>query len=83
MGLLIGVSARSLGFDLVTCPGLGPPFYPFFGGGFPYQNRLQKKGTLILASLLEDLVWLAAGKVSLGLSMSGAGLAGVRFGDVG
>ena len=29
---------------------------PFFGGGFPYFNRLQKKvGTLILTSLLEDL----------------------------
>ena len=38
------------------------PFYPlFFGGGFPYKNRLQKKGTLILASLLEDLdvLWAA------------------------
>ena len=30
---------------------------PFFGGGFPYSNKLQKKvGTLILTSLLEDLV---------------------------
>ena len=28
---------------------------PFFLGGFPYQNRLQKQGTLILTSLLEDL----------------------------
>ena len=27
----------------------------FFGGGLPYENRLQKKGTLILTSLLEDL----------------------------
>ena len=27
---------------------------PFFGGGFPYQSGLQKKGTLILTSLLED-----------------------------
>ena len=30
--------------------------FPFFGGGFPYENRLQKKvGSLILTSLLEDL----------------------------
>ena len=30
---------------------------PFFWGGFPYKNRLQKKvGTLILTSLLQDLV---------------------------
>ena len=39
---------------------LGPsvvPFYPLFWlGGFPYYNRLQKKGILILPSLLEDLV---------------------------
>ena len=40
---------------------LGPPVVPFyrffFGGGFPYQNRLPRKvGTLILTSLLEDLV---------------------------
>ena len=41
---------------------LGLPVVPFyhllslFEGGFPYQNRLQKKvGTLILTSLLEDL----------------------------
>ena len=37
---------------------LGPPssvLLPFAGGGFPYQNRLQKKGTLVLTSLLEDL----------------------------
>ena len=39
---------------------LGPfvPFYRFFfGGGFPYYNRLQKKGALILTSLLEDLAY--------------------------
>ena len=39
---------------------LGPPVAPvyrfFFLGGFPYQNKLQTKGTLILTSLLEDLV---------------------------
>ena len=29
------------------------PFYPFFGGGFPYSNRL-------LTSLLEDLGYLAS-----------------------
>ena len=38
---------------------LGPtvvPFLPtFFGEGSPTKNRLQKKGTLILPSLLEDL----------------------------
>ena len=27
----------------------------FFWGGFPYSNRLQKKGTLILTFLLENL----------------------------
>ena len=32
------------------------PVSPFFGGEFPYQNRQKKVGTLILASLLEDLV---------------------------
>ena len=33
------------------------PFY-FFWGGFPYYNFLQKQvGTLILTSLLEDLVY--------------------------
>ena len=32
------------------------PLLPFFGGGFPYHNRLrQKVATLILTSLLEDL----------------------------
>ena len=30
------------------------PFYPFLGEG-SFENRLQKKGTLILTSLLEDL----------------------------
>ena len=38
--------------------GLGSPvvhFYFFFGGGFPYK-KTTKKGTLILTSLLEDLV---------------------------
>ena len=30
---------------------------PFFGGGFPYQNRqTRKNGTLLLTSLLENLV---------------------------
>ena len=33
------------------------PFYTFFGDGSPTKNRLQtKKSTLILTSLLEDLV---------------------------
>ena len=31
--------------------------HPVFGGGFPYR----KKGTLILTSLLEDLVWSGRG----------------------
>ena len=32
------------------------PSSPFFGGGLPYYNRVQKKvGTLILTSVLEDL----------------------------
>ena len=37
---------------------LGPPvvpFYPFFGGRGPTKIDYRKKGTLILASLLEDL----------------------------
>ena len=29
--------------------------YPFSGGGFPYSNTTEKKGTLILTSQLEDL----------------------------
>ena len=33
---------------------LSSALLPFFGG-LPYENRLEKKGTLILASLLEDL----------------------------
>ena len=34
-----------------------PLSHPFFGGGFPYKNKLHKKvDTLILSSLLEDLV---------------------------
>ena len=33
---------------------------PFLGGGFPYYDRLQKKGTLILTSLLQDLGLLRA-----------------------
>ena len=31
---------------------------PFLGEGSPTKNRLQKKGILILSSLLEALVWL-------------------------
>ena len=45
-----------------TIPLLGPPvagqvvpFYPFLGEGFPTTIDYRKKGTLILASLLEDL----------------------------
>ena len=53
---LVGSSARTR---------LGPPvvllYQIFFGGGFPCKNILQKKGALILASPLEDLVgiWLS------------------------
>ena len=39
---------------------LGPPvvpFYPFLGEGSPTKIDYRKKGTLILTSLLEDLVW--------------------------
>ena len=32
------------------------PFYPFWGEGFPTKIDYRKKGTLILTSLLEDLV---------------------------
>ena len=42
---------------MLAPPAIGAllPFF-FWLGGFPYQNRLQKKrDTLILASLLEDL----------------------------
>ena len=38
---------------------LGPPvapFYPSFWGGSPAKLDYRKKGTLILSSLLEDLV---------------------------
>ena len=39
---------------------LGPPvvpFYPFLGEGYPTKIDYGKKGTLILTSLLEDLVY--------------------------
>ena len=32
------------------------PFYPFFGEGSPTKIDYKKMGTLILASLLEELV---------------------------
>ena len=32
------------------------PFYPFLGEGSPTKIDYRKKGTLILASLLEDLL---------------------------
>ena len=35
------------------------PFYPFFGEGSPTKIDYRKKGTLILTSLLEDLVVFA------------------------
>ena len=38
------------------------------GGGFPSENKLQEKGTLILTSPLEDLV-----------SFHGDGLVGARY----
>ena len=45
--------------DIGSSQRLGPPeetLVPFFEGGFPCENRLQKKvGTLFLTSLLEDL----------------------------
>ena len=31
------------------------PFYPFLGEGCPTKMATEKKGTLILTSLLEDL----------------------------
>ena len=34
------------------------PFYPFLGEGSPTKADYRKTGTLILTSLLEDLVWL-------------------------
>ena len=52
-GLGAGCFFKSLGW-----PRSPSALLPFFGGGFPYENRLQKKGTLILTSLLEDLVAL-------------------------
>ena len=56
-------AAQPLGF---RSPSDWRPFSPIFcGGGFPYSNRLQgkekkTKGTLILTSLLEDLVGFLA-----------------------
>ena len=35
------------------------PFYPLLGKGSPTKIDYRKKGTLILSSLLEDLVSLA------------------------
>ena len=56
-------SGSSLIFDvwaLETCEDmLGPPvvpFYPFLGEGPLLKKTTEKKGTLILTSLLEDLV---------------------------
>ena len=44
--------AKRIDFATITTTG----FLPFFGGGFPYENRLQRKvGTLILSSLLKKL----------------------------
>ena len=63
---------------------LGPPvvpFHPVFWGGVPYQSTLQKKGTLILASLLEGLVGVLTsnkeGKVIC--EIDGWVLVGVQF----
>ena len=35
------------------------PFYPFLGQGSPTEIDYREKGTLILASLLEDLVYIS------------------------
>ena len=51
--------------------GMSPPL--LWLGGFPYENRLQKKvGTLILTSLLEDLVLVSQGHFGLDGKGSGA-----------
>ena len=44
-------------FGVPSIPQLGPPAIGalFLGGSVPLLNRLQKKGALILTSLLEDL----------------------------
>ena len=55
---------------------LGPPvapFCPFLGQGSPTKIDYTKKGTLILASLLEDLVFylrLLCGSISRGSDFS-------------
>ena len=50
-------------FSITPCETPSSALLPFGGGGFPYSNRLEKKGTLILTSLLEDLdtlIWIVA-----------------------
>ena len=39
------------------------PFYPFLEEGAPTKIDYQKKGTLILTSLLEHLVWVSLSEI--------------------
>ena len=47
------------------------PFYPFLGEGSPTKIDYSKKGTLILTSLLEDLVTLDLGLLLLSARLFG------------
>ena len=56
MAKVIFAITRGHGVPLI-CQTLGPPvlpFYPFWGEGSPTEIDYSNKGTLILASLLED-----------------------------
>ena len=54
---LVQMNSPRTPFSLGRCLDRSGAVLPilFWWGGFPYQNRLQKKGTLIPTSLLEDL----------------------------
>ena len=59
MGLLPHVETvepKCIWLPLTRSPSSANFYQLFWLGGLPYENRLPKKGTLILTSLLEDLV---------------------------
>ena len=58
--------------------------FPLFGGGFAYYNRLQKKvGTLILTSLLEDLVVISSSVLWEKRNMPSGGPRAIRLNALG
>ena len=55
------------------------PFYPLLGEGSPTKIDYSKKGTLILASLLEDLAEFASGKGMLSEFRAPLDFVGISF----